>query len=272
MNEPIEPLLEISQLSVEFAGRRESHRALENVGFQLARGETFGLVGESASGKTLTALAILRLLPAGARMVSGEILYDGTDLRQITEGQMHRIRGREIGIVFQDPLTALNPVMRIDTQLSEGMIYHLAYSKQEASLRGKRLLREVGIPDPDQCLRSYPHQLSGGMRQRVLIASALSCQPKLLICDEITSALDTVTQAQLLTLLDRLKKALDLSILFISHDLRAVSQIADRVAVMRNGRILEEGSAADVFERPVNSYTRNLMRSYAGICDGDLRN
>jgi ABC-type dipeptide/oligopeptide/nickel transport system ATPase component len=239
---------------------------LSDVNLEIATGETLGLVGDSGAGKTMTALSILRLLPVGAE-VSGQILYDGDDLLQMPDKTLRGIRGREIGVIFQDPLAALDPLMRIDHQLTEGMIYHLASTKRTAVQQAAGLLAEVGIADPESCLRSYPHQLSGGMRQRALIAGALSCGPRLLICDEITSSLDAVTQLQLLALLRNLRTRQELSILFISHNLRVVSGISDRITVMQNGRVLESGTAKDIFQNPASEHAANLTAACFSLND-----
>jgi ABC-type dipeptide/oligopeptide/nickel transport system ATPase component len=260
------PLLEIRQLTVTLPGRNRPVRVLTDVSLEIAAGETLGLVGESGAGKTMTALSILKLLPTGAK-VRGQILYQGNDLFQMSERAIRGIRGHHIAVIFQDPLAALDPIMRIDQQLTEGMIYHLASTKQEATRQVAKLLKRVGIAEPETCLRSYPHQLSGGMRQRALIAGALSCKPRLLICDEITSSLDAVTQLRLLALLRDLRKQQELSILFISHNLRVVSGISDRVAVMQKGRVLESGAAKDVLRNPATAYTANLTADQTDLND-----
>jgi ABC-type dipeptide/oligopeptide/nickel transport system ATPase component len=249
-----QPLLEISDLSVVFRGQR----VLEKLNLEVGAGEIVGLLGESGAGKTVTALAILGLLPAYARIPSGEIRYQGRSLLEIPRKKLREIRGCEIGMIFQDPRAALNPVMRIDQQLCEGMIYRLAYSKQKALNEGSRLLEAVGIRDPSRCLNSYPHQLSGGMRQRVIIASALSCRPQLLICDEITSSIDSLLQSRILSLLGRLKHEMKISILLITHNLRVVRQIADRTAVMLGGKIIEEGETEKILKEPTQEFTRSL--------------
>jgi ABC-type dipeptide/oligopeptide/nickel transport system ATPase component len=261
LNQNEEGLLDLLDLSVYFGEARKGGAILDNITLQIARGEICGLVGESGAGKTLTALAILGLLPPGA-MATGEIRFQGRELLGLTEEKLREIRGCGIGMVFQEPQAALNPVMRIGQQLSEGMRYRLGYSKKKAEKHSLELLHSVGITEPERCLRSYAHQLSGGMRQRVLIASALSCDPELLICDEITSSVDSILEAQLLTLLTRLRRDRRVSILLITHNLSSVQKIADRVSVLLRGRIIEEGPVAAVFEQPSHRFTRTLIDAF----------
>jgi ABC-type dipeptide/oligopeptide/nickel transport system ATPase component len=219
--------------------------------------EIVGLIGESGAGKTVTALAVLRLLPSEANFISGEILFRKNNLIDLTESEMRRLRGAEIGLVLQDPRSALNPLMRIDEQMSEGM----SYRGRKAWKTSGELLDKVGIPDPERCLKAYPHQLSGGMRQRVLIAAALACEPSLLICDEITSSVDSIVRSQLLALLNRLRKEEDVSILLITHNLMAVQQFANRVYVLVKGKVVEEGKTEEVFKEPSHPFTRSLISS-----------
>lgn len=255
MNE--RPLLQISGLTVAIQGRE----ILNQLDLEIFAGEIAGLVGESGAGKTLTALAILGLLPSRAKILSGEIRYQGLNLLNLKANEMRQVRGGEIGIVFQDPRAALDPVMRIDKQLCEGMRFRLGYSRKRAVEESSRLLDAVGIEEPERCLKAYPHQLSGGMRQRILIAAALSCKPRVMVCDEITSSVDSIVQAQLLTLLVRLRKTLNISILLITHDLWVVRRISDRVSVLLQGKVVEEGATEQIFDRPTHPFTRTLIDS-----------
>lgn len=262
------PLLELKNLTTVFRIEWGSFPAVDAVNLSLAEGETLGLVGESGCGKTTLALSILRLIRLPGEIVAGEVLLQGKDLRKLSGEEMRRIRGRRIAMVFQEPISALNPLMRIGRQLSEGMQVHLGYSKRQAWERGAELLREVGIADPGACMNAYPHELSGGMRQRVLIAMALACDPELLIADEPTTALDVTVQAQILQLLRELKKNRRLSLLMISHDLGVIADVADQVAVMYAGQVVEYGSADDVFYRASHPYTQKLLSSVPRISAG----
>jgi len=254
-----EPILSVEDLSISFPGPRASRPAVANISFAIAEGETLGLVGESGSGKSATSLAMLRLLPPSAR-VTGRIRFDGTDLLTLPEDAMRRHRGREIAMIFQEPMTALNPVMPVGEQIAEAVrAHHPELSR--ASVRGRVVesMHHVGLPDPERRFRDYPHQFSGGQRQRILIAMAIVNRPRLLIADEPTTALDVTVQAQILELLRRLQAEYRLSMLFISHDLAVVSKVADRVAVMRHGCIVEEAGAEEIFLRPTHEYTRWLL-------------
>ena len=265
-------LLEVRNLTIEFPRRPgtatngTAYAAVQDLTFSVAPGEVLGLVGESGSGKSVTSLAIMRLLLPQAR-VSGEILlsHDGThstrDLLKLTEAQVRDIRGRRIAIIFQEPMTALNPVMRVGDQIAEAITAHQAISKREAWERAVEAMQEVAIPDPATRARDYPHQLSGGMRQRIMIAMALVNRPELLIADEPTTALDVTIQAQILDLLAELRSKYRLAMLFISHDLAVVSWMADRVAVMYAGSLVEIGSRRDVFQTPGHPYTRGLLNA-----------
>jgi peptide/nickel transport system ATP-binding protein len=251
------PLLEVNDLSIAF----NHHPAVRNISFSISPGETLGLVGESGSGKSATSLALLRLLPPTAQ-VSGMIVLGGEDLLDLPEEAMRRRRGRDVAMIFQEPMTALNPVMPVGAQIAEAVqVHHPALSR--AAVREKVLaaMREVALPEPERRLRDYPHQFSGGQRQRILIAMAIIHRPRLLIADEPTTALDVTVQAQILELLRELRRSHNLSMLFISHDLAVVSQIADRVAVMQRGRIVEEASVRQLFESPQHPYTRSLLAS-----------
>jgi peptide/nickel transport system ATP-binding protein len=257
--------LEIEDLAVEYQSRGSTIRVLPGVDLALNRGEILGLVGESGSGKSTLALSILRLLPANGRVAGGQIMLDGaTNLAALSEESLRRVRGQRIAMVFQDPLTSLNPVFRIGSQMVDVQAAHCDHrvgrrDRSEYRARAISLLRQVGLPDPEQIVRAYPHQLSGGMRQRVVIAMALSLEPELLIADEPTSALDVTLEAQILALLREIQADRDLSILFVTHDLSVVAQICHRVAVMYAGQIVEQGEVADVFRSPQHPYTEALL-------------
>lgn len=254
---PPVPLLEVSNLTIAFGSRT----AVDNISFTIASGETLGLVGESGSGKSATSLALMRLLSPSAH-VSGSITFAGRRLDLLSEPALRGLRGSEISMVFQEPMTALNPVMRIGNQIGEALLaHHPKLARQELRARVLTIMHEVGLPEPERRLRDYPHQFSGGQRQRILIAMALINRPRLLIADEPTTALDVTIQAQILDLLQTLRQTHALSILFISHDLAVVSRIAERVAVMQHGRIVESASTADLFRSPQHPYTRKLIAS-----------
>jgi peptide/nickel transport system ATP-binding protein len=254
-NESAGPLLEVRDLRIAFSGVE----AVRGVSFSIARGETLGLVGESGSGKSATSLAMLRLLPPSAE-VSGSITMGAEELLTLPEGEMRRRRGRCIAMIFQEPMTALNPVMTVGRQIAEALLAHAPRtSRKEVRARVLEAMREVALPDAERRMDDYPHQFSGGQRQRVLIAMALINKPQLLIADEPTTALDVTVQAQILALLKGLRERHGLSMLFISHDLAVVAQVADRVAVMRRGEIVEEASATEIFVRPQHEYTRTLL-------------
>ncbi len=251
------PLLKVADLSIRFG----SEPAVEQVSFELAAGETMGLVGESGSGKSVTSLAILGLLPPSA-VVGGEIHFDGQDLRGMAEAEMRRRRGRDIAMIFQEPMTALNPVMTIGRQIAEAVAaHHPGLSRAEVRTRVLEAMHEVALPEPERRVGDYPHQFSGGQRQRILIAMAIVNRPRLLIADEPTTALDVTVQAQILDLLAELRRTHRLAMLFISHDLAVVSRVADQVAVMQHGRIVEKGTAEEIFQRPSHAYTRKLLAS-----------
>ena len=262
------PLLQVKDLSVEFATAQGRATAVRQVSFELRPGEVMGLVGESGSGKSVTSLAILRLLPPQAR-VTGEIHFAGQDLLQASEQEMRSMRGARISMIFQEPMTALNPVMRIGDQVAEAVLAHNSVAGRQSPVAGKdeawrravEALRDVQIADAERRARDYPHQLSGGMRQRVMIAMAMVNRPELLIADEPTTALDVTVQAQILDLLGELQHKYGLAMLLISHDLAVVSQVAQRVAVMYAGSMVEMGNAAEVFRNPVHPYTRGLLEA-----------
>jgi len=250
-------------LATEFVGDEATVRVVDGVSFDLVAGTTLGVVGESGCGKSVTALSIMGLLPRPAgRVVQGRIPLNGVDLLQLPIDAMQKIRGRRISMIFQEPMTALNPVQRIGMQLMEVMRLHEDVGDVAAlRRRAVELLVEVGIPAPEQRLDEYPHQLSGGMRQRVLIAIALACRPDVLIADEPTTALDVTIQAQVLELIERLRQQRGMSVIFITHDLGVIAEIADRVAVMYAGRIVEMAPVGDLFQRPLHPYTRGLLAS-----------
>jgi len=262
MSGPSEPLLSVEALSVDFASERDTPtRVLRNVSFTLRRGETVGLVGESGCGKTLTALAILRLLPERGRISAGHVLLSGEDLSQLSDARMRSVRGGHIGIVFQEPMAALNPVLSVGFQIAEAIRLHQRVSRRDARQRAVNLLRQVAMPDPERRVDDFPHQLSGGQRQRALLAMALAAEPDILIADEPTTALDATVQAQILDLLGRLQRELHLSILLITHDLSVVAGRCDRVLVMYAGEIVEEAMVREFFERPAHPYSRALLKA-----------
>ena len=238
--------------------------AVDDVSFSIARGETLGLVGESGSGKSVTAFSILRLLQSPGRITAGRVVFDGRDLLALAEDEMREVRGAGISLIFQEPMTALNPVMRVGDQIAEALLVHGKASRAEARARAVELLEAVKIGDPTRRVRDYPHQLSGGMRQRVMIAIALACRPPLVIADEPTTALDVTIQAQVLELLRELKARYNLALLLITHDFGVIAEMADRVAVMYQGRLVEHGSVRDVLRRPSHNYTRNLLAAVPG--------
>jgi peptide/nickel transport system ATP-binding protein/oligopeptide transport system ATP-binding protein len=259
----MDALLEIRDLRVEFPSPRGPVRAVDGLSLELARGETYALVGESGCGKSATALSLLRLVEPG-EIRGGSIRFEGTDLLGLTEREMRRFRGARIGMVFQEPAASLNPVMRIGWQVAESPRIHHGLGRRQAWEEAVRLLRTVALPDPERQARAYPHELSGGMQQRVMLAIALSAQPALLVADEPTTALDVTIQAQVLALLRQLKADLSLTLLLISHDLRVVAENADRMGVMYAGRLVEEGPVADVLRDPKHPYTEGLLRSLPG--------
>jgi peptide/nickel transport system ATP-binding protein/oligopeptide transport system ATP-binding protein len=236
--------------------------AVEDVSFSVPRGRTVALVGESGCGKTVTALSILRLVPdPPGRIVAGRVLLDGRDLLHVPEGEMRRVRGNRISMIFQEPMTSLNPVFTVGDQIMEAVTLHKNVGRDEALAQTVAMLRKVGIPDPESRVREYPHQMSGGMRQRVMIAMALVCGPEMVICDEPTTALDVTIQAQILDLLAGLQKDIGMSILLITHDLGVVAEVAHHVAVMYLGRVVEEAAVRELFDNPLHPYTVGLFRS-----------
>jgi peptide/nickel transport system ATP-binding protein len=253
-------LLQVENLNVTFATQSGEVAAVRDVSFHIPEAGTLGLVGESGSGKSATSLAIMRLLPPQAR-IEGKISFAGQDLLALPEDSMRKLRGSNISMIFQEPMTALNPVMRVGDQVAEAVAAHHSVSRQEAKRRAVEALREVALPDPDQRANDYPHQLSGGQRQRVMIAMALVNHPRLLIADEPTTALDVTIQAQILDLLRNLRERHKLAMLFISHDLGVVSRVADQVAVMYAGEIVEMGPVRQIFSAAQHPYTRGLIHA-----------
>jgi len=255
-------LLEVRDLKTYFYTSQGTVKAVDGISFDVASGETVALVGESGCGKTMSALSVMRLVsrPQGS-IVGGEILFAGRDLLRLSDEEMRRVRGAEIAMIFQEPMTSLNPVLTIGRQITETLEAHREISKEEARRRALELLRLVGIPDPERRLNDYPHQLSGGMRQRVMIAIALSCNPKLILADEPTTALDVTIQAQILELMRDLTRQFGVALLIITHNLGVVARYAERVYVMYAGKIVESASAAEIYRRPRHPYTLGLLHS-----------
>lgn len=255
----MDPVLSVRNLSLEFVTRRGVLRALSEISFDIARGEVLGVVGESGAGKSLTGTAIIGLIDKPGRLSGGEIWLKGQRIDNIGHDGLRKIRGRRIGMIFQDPLTSLNPLFRVGDQIAETILTHMPVSKAEARARALALLTEVGIPAPENRIDAYPHEFSGGMRQRVVIALALAAEPDLIIADEPTTALDVSVQAQIITLLKRLCRTRGTSVMLITHDMGVIAETADRVAVMYAGRIVEIGPVADVIRHPKHPYASGLM-------------
>jgi peptide/nickel transport system ATP-binding protein len=254
------PVLELKNLQTHFETRSGTVRAVDGVSYHVNQGETLGVVGESGCGKSVTALSILRLIPnPPGRIVGGSVLFDGKDLTQVPEDRIRAIRGKEISIIFQEPMTSLNPMMNVGNQISEPLIRHLGLTKKDALDRAREMLDLVQIPDSKFWLSGYPHEMSGGMRQRVMIAMALACDPKVLIADEPTTALDVTIQAQILILIKELQEKMGTAVIMITHDLGVVAEVADRVVVMYAGRKVEEADINALFEQPRHPYTVGLM-------------
>lgn len=263
-------LLEVNNLHTHFQTRAGLVRAVDGVSFTLDRGELLGLVGESGCGKSITALSVMRLIAPPGKIVSGEISFDGKNLLSLSDAEMRQIRGDDIAMIFQDPMTSLNPVYTVGEQIAEALRLHRKFSRKAARDAAIQAMREVAIPDPARRVDDYPHQLSGGMRQRVMIAMALACDPKLLIADEPTTALDVTIQAQILELLNELRTTRELAVLLITHDLGVVAEVADRVAVMYTGKIVEESPVNELFARPKHPYTEGLLRSVPKLTADDV--
>ena len=257
-----EKILEVKNLSVSFNTYAGEVKALRNVSFSVAKGETLAIVGESGSGKSVTVQTIMKLIPMPpGEIKSGEILFEGEDLVKVSDEKMRHLRGGKIGMIFQDPMTSLNPTIRVGKQIMEGILIHKKVSKEEAKKQAIEMLRKVGIPKPKERFYQYPHEYSGGMRQRAVIAIALSCEPDLLICDEPTTALDVTIQAQILDLLKSLQEELNVAVILITHDLGVVAETADRVIVMYAGEKLEEAPVKELFKNPKHPYTWGLLKS-----------
>ena len=252
-------LLEVEDLRTYFHTEEGVVKAVEDLSFRLEAGRTLGIVGESGSGKSVTSLSIMRLLASTAKIETGRISLLGKDLVRLPERQMQSIRGRDISMIFQEPMTSLNPVFTVGAQIMEAIVLHQKVSKAEARSRTISLLREVGIPKPEQRVDSYPHQMSGGQKQRVMIAMALSCNPQLLIADEPTTALDVTIQAQILEILRKLRDERGMAIIFITHDLGVIAEIADEVLVMFQGQEVEYGPVLEIFSQPKHPYTKGLL-------------
>jgi len=266
----VAPLLEVKSLCTSFLTDAGEVRAVDHVSFSIEAGKLMGLVGESGSGKTATVLSVMRLLPETARITEGEILFEGKNLLTLPEPEMRGIRGARIAMIFQEPMTSLNPVFTIGSQVGEAVRLHQHTRRRETRERAIEALRLVGIADPERRINDYPHQLSGGMRQRVMIAMALSCNPRLLIADEPTTALDVTIQAQILDLIRELQERLKLAVILVTHDLGIVNEYADDVTILYAARVMEQTSASELFRNPLNPYTKGLLGSIPGI-DGKPR-
>tara|TARA_B110000008_G_scaffold129487_1_gene131824 strand:- start:2068 stop:3057 length:990 start_codon:yes stop_codon:yes gene_type:complete len=258
--------LEVKNLSVQFHLRGKIVKAVNNLSWRLEKGNTLGIVGESGCGKSVSSLAILKLIPEPpGKISSGSIIYNGEDIVKVSDRKIRDIRGKKISMIFQEPMTSLNPLMTIGNQISELLIRHFDISKKEINKRTKNILDLVQIPDADRWMNGYPHEMSGGMRQRVMIAMALVCEPSVLIADEPTTALDVTTQAQILALLNNLQKKLGTAVVMITHDLGVISETADHVIVMYAGEKVEEASVLDLFKKPKHPYTQGLMKAIPNI-------
>ncbi len=265
-------LLEVKNLKTFFHTDDGTAKAVDDVTFDLDKGETLGLVGESGCGKSVSALSIMRLIPnPPGKIVGGEILFKGKDLVQAKEDEMQKIRGNDIAMIFQEPMTSLNPVFTCGYQIDEAVILHQNVSKQEAKKRSIDMLKLVGIPAPEQRYREYPHQLSGGLRQRIMIAMALSCNPEILIADEPTTALDVTVQAQILELIEKLQRELGMAMLMITHDLGVIAEVTDRVAVMYASKVVEYSKSDEIFYNPKHPYTLGLLNSIPKLNKGTAR-
>src|SRR2546421_12527152 len=263
-------LLEVRNLQTHFPTRAGLVRAVDGVSFYVDRGELLGVVGESGCGESITVLSIMRLIAPPGKIVGGEILFEGENLLALSDEKMREIRGDDIAMIFQDPMTSLNPVYTVGEQIAEALRLHRKLSRKDARRATIEAMKEVSIPDPARRVDDYPHQLSGGMRQRVMIAMALACDPKLLIADEPTTALDVTIQAEILELLNELRRTRELGVILITHDLGVVAEVADRVAVMYTGRIVEESPVEELFARPKHPYTEGLLRSVPKLTEAEV--
>ena len=260
----MQPLLEVKDLRTSFFTDAGEVRAVDGVSFAVEAGKLMGLVGESGSGKTASVLSVMRLLPESARVMGGALLFEGRDLLKLSEPEMRAVRGAKIAMIFQEPMTSLNPVFTIGSQIGEAVRLHQHTARRETLERTIEALRLVGIADPERRVNDYPHQLSGGMRQRVMIAMALACEPKLLIADEPTTALDVTIQAQILDLIRELQVRLKLAVILVTHDLGIVAQYADDVTILYAARVMEQAPSGELFRNPLNPYTRGLLESIPG--------
>jgi peptide/nickel transport system ATP-binding protein len=267
----VRPLLEVKDLRVSFFTSQGEVRALDNVSFSVAPGRLTGLVGESGSGKTISVLSIMRLLPENARVIGGSITLEGLDVLRLSEAEMRSIRGARIAMIFQEPMASLNPVFTIGSQVGEAIRLHQRTNRRQTRARTVEALRMVGIADPERRINDYPHQLSGGMRQRVMIAMALACNPQVLIADEPTTALDVTIQAQILDLIRGLQSRLGLAVILVTHDLGIVAQYADDVTILYAARVMERTSAAELFRNPLCPYTKALFAALPGLETGRHR-
>lgn len=262
-------LLEIKNLETAFRIKDDYFNAVDNVSLELYSNEVLAIVGESGCGKSTLATTVMGLHNENLTKSTGEVLYNGKNLLELTEEELNKIRSKEIGMIFQDPLSSLNPLQKIGKQIEEALIYHTDLTKEQREKRVIELLTQVGIPYPERCAKQYPHELSGGMRQRVVIAIALSCKPKIIIADEPTTALDVTIQAQILDLLKQLQSEMQAGVILITHDLGVVAEMADRVAVLYAGEVVELGTASQIFQNPKHPYTRSLLRSIPQLDNDD---
>jgi peptide/nickel transport system ATP-binding protein len=264
---PDDRVLDVRGLSIDIDTRHGPARVVDGISLHVGRGETIGIVGESGCGKSLTMLSLVGLLPNRIAVSGGEAAFDGQDLLKLDRKALRRVRGGRIGFVFQDPMTSLNPVMRVGDQIAEPLIYHRGMSRAAARQRGVELLRLVGIPSPEERLEAFPHELSGGMRQRVMIAIGLACNPELLIADEPTTALDVTIQAQIVDLVKELRRELGMSIVWITHDLALIAGLVDRVVVLYAGTVVEDAPVDELYARPLHPYTQGLLASIPKLSD-----
>ena len=264
-------LLEVKDLRTYFETGNGTVRAVDGVNISVNEGDTLGIVGESGCGKTVLALSIMRLIPAPGRIVSGKIIFDGIDLVRLKEKEMRGIRGRDISMIFQEPMTSLNPVFRVGDQIAEVMRQHFGFSRKDAMEKAVEMLGLVGMPSPGERIRDYPHQMSGGMRQRVMIAMALSCNPRLMLADEPTTALDVTIQAQIIELINEMKKKVGASVIMITHDLGVIAEATQNACVMYAGAVVEYCNVGDLFAKPLHPYTTGLMESIPGGAGGRLK-